>query len=418
MKKIKTISLIFFLLAILFFKLPNFYIFPIQNAFLTSQAISRVILILIFLIQIIVVLLTKRIIFKYKNQKLLIILITLFFFLQSISILQTINIASYISRYKDLIIGYICFLNFYFFRGEYRKILLVFLLSTIINNMYQFFLLFATHQTINIANSLLYQKHWQVVLQQLHLGKLQIDTYDEIILPFLFIFTKENKLLKSFSSSILILIIGFFSILSNYRTRFLMFIIGFFGSLFVIKKINNKVVLLLFLALFFIISISNIIALNNFRGSLIDRVILRNNESKQTITFRLNQIESAVDMGKANILGVGLGNYYDNLPGFVKTEKYLYPKKQINYIGAIGAIEFVHNIFGLIITETGYISLMLFCCILFMFIKNDVDLIKNGSDYQKSFVIAFWVLFLFGLFNPIIPGTYNVLFWGIRGMLV
>jgi hypothetical protein len=141
----------------------------------------------------------------------------------------------------------------------------------------------------------------------------------------------------------------------------------------------------------------------------------------QILEFRVCQASQIKLVKVVQLFGltpVGLGNYYDNLLPSKKAEKFLYPKKQINYIGAIGAIEFVHNNFGLLIAESGYISLLVFLSIGILFLKNDIKLLKKGSDYQKAFTIAFWALFTFGVFNPIIPGSYNVLFWGIRGLLI
>jgi hypothetical protein len=418
MKKLKKMTLSLFLLAVFFFKLPSFYILPIQNAYFTSQAISRVLLILIFMINMIEIFLTKRKIFRHRNQKLLVILITLFFFLQSLSIIPTINTISFISRYKELIIGFTCFFNFYFYQKEYKQIVSVFLVSALINGLYQILIFFGDNQIINTVSILIYDKHWQMVSQQLNQGKLLIDTYDEIILPFLFLLIKKNKSIKSFFSSALFLAISFLSFLSNFRSRILMFIVSFLGSLFLINKINKKVALLMILTLFFSAYIANSIGLNILKKSFVNRILLTSEESKETINSRIEQLEFAFDIGNSRIIGVGLGNYYDNLPSSKKLEKYLYPRKQIEYIGAIGAVEFVHNIFGIVVTESGYLSLFIFLLILVFFLKNDTILLKKGNDYQKAFIIAFWTLFTFGFFNPTIPGSYNVFFWGLRGMLM
>lgn len=418
MKKVEKLFLKLFLFAVFLFKLPNFYILPIQNAFFTSQALSRIIFILIFIIKIVELFFLNKKIVQLRNQKILVILIVLFFSFESLSILSATNIISFLSRYKELFIGFICFFDFYFYKKNIKKIIYVFLISTIINYLYQFFILFWDNQIINIISELIYQKHWQVVSRQLTQGKLQIDTYDEIIIPFLLLFIRKNQSLRSFFPLTLFLIIAFFSFLSNIRSRVLMLIIGFLGSLFLIKKVNKKIIFLLFLSLFFVSYISNFISLNILKYSVLDRILLRSEESTETVITRINQVKTAIDMGKSSFFGVGLGNYYDNLPASKKIEKYLYPKRQINYIGAISASEFIHNNFGLIIAETGYISLVVFIIILFYFIRNDLVYLKIGNNYQKAFVISFWTLFAFGLFNPVIPGSYNVLFWGIRGILL
>lgn len=404
-----------FLLAIFLFKLPNFYVVPIKSAFFTGQAISRVIFLLVFIYKI-----SQNFLYKKalkKRNHLLITLISFFLLLQSLSIISATNIISFIVRYKEIIVGFVCFFDFYFYKRLFKKIISVFLISIIINYLYQFLILFGNNQTISIIGNFIYHKHWQVVSQKLSQSKLQIDVYDEAIVPFLLIFIKKNRRFYSLAYTILFLLLALFSFLSNIRSRIFMFIFGFFLSLFFIKKIKKEIVLLLFLFVFLVCYISNFIALGVLKYSFLDRVFLLTTESKDTIVSRIDQMRLVVDIGTSSIFGVGLGNYYDNLPLSIKLEKYLYPKKQVDYIGAIGAVEFVHNIFGLTIVESGYISLIIFILILISFIKKDLFLLKKGDDYQKSFIISFWTLFVLSLFNPPIPGSYSILFWGIRGLL-
>lgn len=88
-------------------------------------------------------------------------------------------------------------------------------------------------------------------------------------------------------------------------------------------------------------------------------------------------------------------------------------------ITQFGAQEYVHNIFGLILSETGFVGLFIFLLIILWFIKQDFLLFKNNDNKEKkALAIAFWCLFLYGFFNPIVPASYQVLFWGIRGLLI
>ena len=79
--------------------------------------------------------------------------------------------------------------------------------------------------------------------------------------------------------------------------------------------------------------------------------------------------------------------------------------------------KYVHSMFAQITAETGYITLLLFFLIIGTSFSHDWLLFKNGDPYQKAAVISFWTLFSYGLFNPNITGSYQVLFWGIRGLL-
>jgi len=133
------------------------------------------------------------------------------------------------------------------------------------------------------------------------------------------------------------------------------------------------------------------------------------------VNFRLEQLKNGMEMGKSTLLGVGLGNYYDNLASINKN---IFIISQSESNSSQSAQEFIHNIFGAVLAESGYISLFVFVIILYLFIKRDLSIIKKGKDYEKAFVIAFWSMFSYGLLNPILPASYQVLFWGIRGLLI
>jgi len=154
------------------------------------------------------------------------------------------------------------------------------------------------------------------------------------------------------------------------------------------------------------------------KESFIDRILFAE-ESRdiKPINFRKNQIFKSLEVGRISFLGAGLGNYYDNLSNQEKFSNSLL--SSFNPLNQ-GAQEYVHNIFGLIISESGYISLLIFLLILSYFIKTDLKiLLENKNNYKKKLIIiSFWSLFSYGLFNPAIPASYQFLFWGLRGLLL
>lgn len=417
MKTLNQIFLYLFLISIFLFKIPNFYIIPFfKNPFTTTQALARILLVLVFCYQIINHFLIKKQLIFNKNNTLLINLIFLFFSLQSTSILVTANPISFLIRYKDMIIGLISFILFFLYKKHIKQIILIFLLSLIFNQVYQLVIFFYQDLFIKYSSYFIYQKHVDLVIAKLlHSNKIYTDTYDEIFFSVIFASSFRKKISSSLKFYFLLIIISATSFLSNIRTRILMLLIGFIGSILFFKKIQFRTVFILTLTILVMSSlVSN--TMRYFMGySFVDRFTFnyKNIENIKTVNFRFKQIKNAVEMGSTTLLGVGLGNYYDNLTSknnfliIGKSRKILYE----------GSQEFVHNIFGDVLAESGYISLILFLTILTMFIKIDLKILKSGENYQKALVISFWSLFFYGLFNPITPGAYQFLFWGIRGLL-
>jgi|YNPMSStandDraft_1061717.scaffolds.fasta_scaffold07686_4 hypothetical protein len=407
-KKIDNFFFNLFLLSVLFFKIPNFYILPfLKISFLTSQALSRIILLFIFF----KIYFFKRKIFDELKNKTIFWLMVFFFVIQSISIIPAINIPNFWARYKDIIIGLASFFVFYFYKKEYKKIINVFLSSVFINAIYQFLLIYSGNIK-ELLSTIVYQKHFDLVLAKLESqGRLYIDSYDEILIPFLFLENNSNWLIKLF----LLILIFFFSYSSNIRSRVLMVFISFFLSLFFIKKIKFEKIFAVFFAFLIIGFLASQFSFYFFKESFIDRIFFPEESTDiKPIDFRKNQFFKSLDIGKISLLGAGLGNYYDNLNTNEKIGKSLL--SWFNLLNQ-GSKEYVHNIFGLIISESGYLSFFVFLLILLFFIKNDFKILFN-NDYKKAIIISFWSLFSYGLFNPIIPGSYQFLFWGLRGLLL
>ena len=147
-----------------------------------------------------------------------------------------------------------------------------------------------------------------------------------------------------------------------------------------------------------------------------DRLTLQDkNRDVETLLFRGVQFVRGIDEGISTSLGVGLGNYYDNLQFGEKLlpVSYNIASKEGKY-----AQEYIHNIFFLYLAESGLYSLVVFMIMCILFVRNDLEILKGKSLLNKSLVISFWTLFSYSLFNPPIPASYQILFWGLRGLLV
>lgn len=418
LSKLEKLFFYLFLLSLFFFKIPNFYLLPfIRNAFLTSQAIARIMVILVFIFNLFLIFFNQKKIHIEKDSSIIFKLVLTFFVLQSLSILSALNIITFLSEYKDIIIGFIFFFTGYLYKDYLKEIIIIFLFSALLNAMYQFILFFDSAFFTKILSNFIYQKHLNFVLANLSRGRIYIDTYDELIIPFLFLPLFKRAIHKNFLLKIILIFIILFSLISNFRTRVLMAFFAF--SLSIVFLIKNSPInkVLYFSFIFFVSFMASGIMFFNNNNSFLDRLNIQNLENVSTINSRIFQIKLSLDMAKKSIFGVGLGNYYDYIPSSVKKNDTSMLNKSTNFI-KLGADEYVHNIFGYIVSGSGYISLLIFIFILYFFIKNDIYLFNKKNNYIKAFIISFWTLFIYGLLNPIVPASYQVLFWVTRGLLI
>ncbi|PJA53576.1 hypothetical protein CO007_00065 [Candidatus Roizmanbacteria bacterium CG_4_8_14_3_um_filter_36_10] len=417
--KFKNINSLFFnlfLIALFLFRIPSFYLAPTStSSFLTSQALARILFIGIFLYLLARNYFQNKQIFFKKGKKFLINIIIAQFIIQSMTIFIAVNFYSFWTRYKDIILGIASLFIFYFYQHKTKKIIKVILFGTFVNVAYQSLIFFAPSFYTAYLGPLIYKNQSELVLLNLARSRIYIDAYDEIFIPFILLISFSQKLSKKILSYLFFLIICFFSFISNWRTRIVMLIFSSMSSFYIYRRyIKSKIVL--FLASLLIISfLINIISVNILGHSFVDRFISNGELDVTSIESRFNQINNGIDIGSVTILGVGLGNYYDNLPNHQKNFTSI---NQLASQQAKIATEYIHNNLSLVIAESGYFSFLLFIIILFLFIRSDILILKHGYLYNKGLVIAFWTLFIYGFFNPPIPGSYQVLFWGIRGLLL
>jgi len=411
------IFLYLFLAAIFLLRLPSFYFLPVHNTLFTTQVLARILIALVFFAKILESFLKGKEIFSDQRAKIVITLIIILFFIQSLSIFSAMNYQSFLFRYfKDVVPGVFTFLTFYLFRGQYKKIILALLLPTFFNIFYQAFMIVDRDLFVKFAGSLIYDRHLSFVLYNLDKGRTLVDTYDEASLPLLLLI---NITKIPFSSYLLFILVAFFAFISNWRIRILMLFFGLISSFLVMKKLSSRgFITLVFLILFTSYSV-NLISVNTVGFSFLDRLTFQSKlEDVAPISSRIEQIRLAFEMGLASPFGVGLGNYFDNLPDKSTVISSSYSNELYNKDVQEGTEGWVHNIFGSFIAESGYLSLIVFLTILTMFVKSDLNILKNGDNYKKALVLSFWTIFIHSLLNPNVGGAYLVFFWGTRGLLL
>lgn len=214
----------------------------------------------------------------------------------------------------------------------------------------------------------------------------------------------------------MLIFIGLPSFLSNFRSRILMLIFSFIMSFVFLtkKKLGQK-----FIIFFILISIgyfSYTILNYNFKFSFIDRFALTDKkEDVNTIGYRWNNIVVSEEMAQSQpLLGVGLGNYYDNLPSGKKN--FLSLSNWQNKEAQIASTN-PHNIFAQILSELGFVSLLFYLIMISYFAISDIKTLFKQDNFPKAIIISFWSLFMYSLFNPTTTLTYNSLFWLLRALI-
>lgn len=408
LKKIQPIYI--FLTSVALFRLPYLYIIPgIKSEFLTSQSLARILLGIAFIWG----LYAKRgLKFVSKQSKLINITLLAFFLISSLSVIYAINMDAFLNRYKDFLVGIVAFYTFYLFKEHEKKIAITLLITIPIMIIYQFILL-SDNFLSQLLQQLIYQRHYDIVIYNLERNRIYVDVFDEAFIPLLFVVFQSFQGLKRFIFYPSAIVISYLAFISNFRTRLLMLVLGFVGLIFVQNRNRLKSIIILGALVlsvgFFVSSTAGL--LNSY--SFYDRLLFSDEiEDVESITSRYDQIQTTLYIGTISPLGAGLGNFYDNLPVAEKDFSQSAPPAEVS------AKEYVHNNLATVIAESGYIAFALFAFLLIQFAVADIKTLTTKDGYKKAFVFAFWSLFLYGFFNPPIPVSYQVLFWGMRGLLL
>lgn len=416
-KIIKNNLLNLFLINLFLVKLPPFYFLPfLHSSFFTSHSIARLLTLIIFYFSFYE--LKRKSLFQLIKEKSTIVFFLIYFLFSTLSIIPAINIQSFFLRYKDIVFSGLFLFIIYRFPNQDKKIIKVLILSTIINFFYQIFMFISPQSFTSFANIFIYEKHLDLVSINLNRSRIFIETYDETIIPLVFLyFNFYKKSAVNLFIYLLLFLISFPALLSNFRSRIVMLFFSFFISFFFLTKkiVREKFVPLTILIISIIISY--LILQYYFNFSFVDRFALKSEkEDVKTIIFRLKTMIWSEDIAQSSpFLGVGLGNYYDNIP---PQKKYrLSPFNWENKESEIASSN-PHNIFALLISETGYPSFLFYLIMICYFAIGDFLILSKKKDKKSiAYIISFWTLFIYALVNPTTTYTYNLLFWMFRALI-
>jgi len=365
-----------------------------------------------------------KLIFLNKKQIRLkgtaILLIILFIF-QSLSVVNVLNFNTFLYFFERLITVFVFSLLCYLLIDNHKQanIIVRLINLTVVINVLLEEIMFFSPNFVNFLYGSIHPSVLDIFVFNVNRGRLYFESYGEVFLPIiLYLFIGEKYLLKKIIYWIVSLGIILLAFWSNYRDRFVVVCFSSLTTLIIFRKdifkikIKQNVIFLFATALIFIGGFFYVYKTKGY--SVIDRLLLQDKEEDvNSLATRGVLINEAISIGKQfPLTGVGLGNYYDHLPSFMKNRRYQMVGQNKNFFDA--TLLYPHNLFAQVFVETGYLGLLSFLFILGVFIKEDFKILKGNNNISKALAISFWALILYAMFNPRTYLTFYTNFFVIR----
>jgi O-antigen ligase len=314
----------------------------------------------------------------------------------------------------------------YFSWGMARSLLLVWARLLIVPSVIVMFI-FVNAAIGKELMSLLFQRYDNFVfLHDLNRGRIFSIIDFEYFIPavaMLLIAAKgKGKLLAKYQFYLLTAASFVAVLLVNYRYRFLTFMLGLAAVSFLLKRYTPLIrrhavtVIVSLGTLYFILSVAF------FRTTILDRFLVKNYaEDQVSIERRLIMYGQAWDLFMQKpILGVGLGNYKDNVQIVYsrfggRTYEPFYKILQNVYA-------YPHNWFLTVLAENGIIGFAVLLWLLSMFGVMDVRLYKKLSQENHAIFLMIstisWLYVFANMFTMMhVSLPMVIVFWACRGMI-
>ncbi len=414
-KKNKKIEALLLYISIFLIKIPPFYLFGFNNIFFMTHNIARIFILIIFIL-----------IFFFDKEKIKLdfkdSLIILFFISQSLSVLVANNLTSFFTVYKDLIFSILLYyVAFQVLTLKHsRSLLLMLLVATIIDLTFELITFFHPSLALHYLKPIIYEKYWIFYDFQINRQRYFGESLNEVMfILIIFILIYQKEFFLKFFSFIASIFIIFTTLVSNWRTKVILFFFNVFFSVYFYKKevkkawFNSFFISLAVFLLFLLITFSSS---TNLITSTVNRFLLKDAVDTETIIRRTTLWYYAFKMGLSSpLLGVGLGNYYDNLPSSLQQDSL---SSKINRSSSFVRIDDPHNVFFSTFATSGLLGLISLILMLTYFLINDIKynyLIKNKLFFPLQ--VVFWSFFIFSLLNPAKSFYFYAMFWFIRAWI-
>lgn len=392
MKKfLLNVSLVLFDVGLIFVKFPSFIFI-----FVSTHLLSRVLLLIASVIMFVV---SPRKALPHKQIALLLFLLIA----ASLSIIGAVNIESFFASYKDMCFAIL--ISVILISTEkaikLQHIIKVLFLAVALNVIVQVAFLFSPETIGFFFRTFLNEKSLEIFDYQLSRNRFFGDMLDEAFIPILIstLYLGEKKEFRAISIA-LIAALSIVTFISGWRTKLIILCFELFISLtLLVKGIKSKLIFsVLFLSVLMFVATSNSLLKNT--TNTLNRVFLTENEYIKTVQTRLSYWKNAFDLYLTSpIVGVGLGNYYDNLNQVSKNNN---KSGGIDRFASSIVIDDPHNILFSMLSSMGILALAGFLFFLIEIIKDDFKEIFTNAQNQNRviFILIFWGYFLYAFMNP------------------
>lgn len=409
MKNFFTGALIFLVILI---RLPN-----LQLSFISSYTVIRIFS---------MVLVIGLIFFHAKLlqfKKWVKIVLFVYFFALSLTIIQAQNISSFLNTYKDVIGGFVLFLCFYALstKKNIKPVALTFLGVSLLILVLEVSLYFIPTIMIPIFTAIYNSNYLQFFLFQTNRSRFFGDSLNEAFIPLFYIFLLKQerfdwkKGLTIFSFIFVTILFTIF--VSNWRTKAIIFIFSSVLSFFVFMHIQRKhFFIYLFIGVFVVVNtfsmISQVIGGKNILSRFTSQVDEYGSDSNLS---RIRYWQDSIDIGNSSpLIGVGIGNYFDSLTQSAKSKNM---SAADSYSERAILIDDPHNLFFSAYANTGLLGLLALLSLTVYFLFTDITKFYKYENVLKGYVLVFWSIYIYALFNPWMYFQFFGLFWMIRGIV-
>lgn len=413
-----------------------FYFAPIANRLFSSHSLAKSTLVGLFIY--IIIIYTKAFSEFISKNRLLFIILVLYFLGQSLSVIYSSDILLFWKSYHNVIINIIIFTLSYFIissNEKSSKIIDKFILFTGITLIiFELVFFLFSNYLVPLLSFILQKEIMDSYLTNIARGRYTLELNTELFLPFLLagVFVEGIKTdgRKRILLFLITLILIYSSILSNFRSRVveLIFALLAFSLIYyhqlkkILRSLSHRFLLSLFcfgLVTIIYVAVSTSDTLNSF--NIVDRFLLQSDKGDlSTVEFRINSAYKSVEMFQSSpVFGIGLGNYVNFASSTENWGFYLvnqgYEKA---YQEAVQSSP--HNIFMQTLSETGFVGILTFVLILGFFLKRDFNILSRKNKplgLIGAYIISSWSIIIYTLFNP--PQTIFVIgwFWFLRGAI-
>jgi len=410
-------------ISLFIIKLFPFYLTGQESKLLSSHTFAKVIISIVALICILISLFATTVRKKkIKNNTVFRTIATCYLLIITFSVIVAVDIPSYLRQLQNVIVNCLYFYVAYTLisQKKYDKLFFHYLITIgILCIVIDLVFLVFKDTFIEVIKDSTQIEIIALLYHNAAMGRYNSYLVLDAFIPvFFLVYSTSIKDKKNLF--ILIITVGitiFISYITLFRTRFIQSIFAFFFSLVIgfHNKIKDFLILLIFISILFFYMFLIMKFTLSPSTNVIDRLFLSQQEDVETVNYRFESLDRAIEMVSSSpLLGIGLGNY----KAYVNKTLNRGITDRNNRIHLNETLDNPHSIFIEVLSETGILGFCIFIGLLIYFCLEDFIYIRHSWNTPTSYYIIFaWTIFLYGIFNPFNTVYLSGWFWFMRGYI-